>query len=882
MATFLKGESDQFGPIQLYRPDYQFLTQVYGTKQAEYDRGFNAVKSLYSSVLNSGITNSQNETFRTEAFKKLQSALRSVTNTDLSNPGNILRAQSLISPISQDEDLAYDMAVTRFHQKQKQMMENYKNSSDPKMRAMYNEYSKMDIAFAEEDLRNAKRGDGSIRAVQPREFTPFEDVMEYLRTAAAKDKLEIKQAGPDGKGYIITRTNGEAAVPIFTDWAKATMGNRFDRQFAVMGRVQAESAIRTEMQNSGISRQEAIQKLSTQLLPVVNERKATEGSQADKDLTRIEGDIKVFENNYPNGFPPNKPQVKEEYERLIREREAHKNKLDGARTEVSKMQEEGPQYVASNLYNLFTDEAKNQTALAFGATTATAHQSVDVRPDSTWATKANIASREKMQSRQLAWDREKTMMTLDQKERHHQDQMELKIAGMKADGKLPSEQFVGTGVSQGTGADVLSEAFSENRGKAHQAAFNAENGLMKLVLSGDERRYGEVYGVISKLQRMAAGAKVDLSDREMQTLRNYAKDINLVNVKEPGTRAQANGLLDIIAGNTYTVASQRLRTYSNAQKTGVSAKYLQSFEQAALSFNNLSKERDNLYENMQRITKEVMNADGTIKEAYKGAVIRGRLGNGVFDIDLSGVSPAAKRALKPIIADEFNARANTTNYKYQFSRLSAAELDALVKNPYGPSKITTSDGANIDLSKLRDMNYSDLSKLFGDQATAYYDSKKREVRFELNVSQNGDLAKKLGIKGTQSVYLSVPYSTIQSSNGALSRAEKYIGANEPENASMAVLEDFVSNPFARVVAPSYVANSGFDYAVTGTRGADGRNILHFNYTFVDPATGRKVNQSKYLDYTPGDMGSLKRASEYINNIQQTYINERARYEDNND
>ena len=212
MATFIKGVTDDASPMQLYRPDYAFLTQVYGTKQAEYDRGFNMVKSLYSSALNSPITNQENENFRTEAFKKLQGALKSVTATDLSNPTNIMRAQSLIAPISQDTDLAYDMAVTKYHAKQKQIMEQYKNSTDPKMRAMYNDYSKMDIAFAEEDLRNAKRGDGSIRQVQPRDFTPFEDTMEYLRKAAKEQGLEIKQSGPDGNGYIIERVNGEGAV----------------------------------------------------------------------------------------------------------------------------------------------------------------------------------------------------------------------------------------------------------------------------------------------------------------------------------------------------------------------------------------------------------------------------------------------------------------------------------------------------------------------------------------------------------------------------------------------------------------------------------------------------------------------------------------------
>ena len=72
MATYIKGVTDQFGEIVPYTPNWQFLQTVYSSKQAQYDRGFNMVKSLYNSFLNSPLTNSENEQFRSEMFRKLQ------------------------------------------------------------------------------------------------------------------------------------------------------------------------------------------------------------------------------------------------------------------------------------------------------------------------------------------------------------------------------------------------------------------------------------------------------------------------------------------------------------------------------------------------------------------------------------------------------------------------------------------------------------------------------------------------------------------------------------------------------------------------------------------------------------------------------------------
>ena len=92
-------------------------------------------------------------------------------------------------------------------------------------------------------------------AASTREFVQFEDVVEHLNTAAKDAGLEVKIAKADGKGYIITQTNGDIAEDNFQVWAANQLSSpQFQKQFAITGEVQAENAIRTEMQKGLQSR----------------------------------------------------------------------------------------------------------------------------------------------------------------------------------------------------------------------------------------------------------------------------------------------------------------------------------------------------------------------------------------------------------------------------------------------------------------------------------------------------------------------------------------------------------------------------------------------------------------------------------------------------
>jgi hypothetical protein len=855
MATFIKGVTDQFGPLQLYRPDYQFLTQVYGTRQAQYDRGFNMVKSLYNSVLNNSVTNQENEKFRQEAFKKLQGSLKSMSNVDLSNPANVMRAQTLIDPISKDEELAYDMSVTRFHQKQKQLMETYRNSTDPKMRAMYSDISRMDIQFAEEDLANAKRGDGSIRQVQPREFTPFEDVQEYLRTEAKKQGLEITQSGPDGRGYMLKRTNGIGAVPIFNSWAASVMGQRFDRQFGVMGRVNAESAIRNTMQTMGVSRDEAVRTISSKLAPQINVQESTKGIAADKELTKLEKEIKFFEKEYPNGFPPAKPEIAEEYQKLVEARDQYNAELENSRSEVGKLQTEGVQYVASNLYGIFSRAAKEQTALSFAQSYATAKQSVEMRPDTTWATKANIASRERvaannlaMQERKLQWDMQKTGMA-----------NELKMLELKADGKLPGETFVGSAVLDANdkplfASDQLSQSTAQNREQAYLAAFNSENGLMRLVVD-DPSEYSRLYSSIAKIKNMGAGQNVKLTQQDVANLQEYGKMVG-VRIGVPNSARTANALIESLAGLTYNAATKELSKYDRAHKISKLNPYIESFRKSMRAFHAIDLQNDKLEQDISRVAKEILNPDGTIKSIYKGAVIRSGAGGQIKDIDLSAVSEVGKANLTKMISG-FKDREYPVMNRYNYTKLSAAEIDLLLRNSEARSSVMASDGNTINPELFKNMNTADLAKLFGDEADVTFDAINRQVKVKLNVSQQGELAKRLGVsKGAQSLTVMIPYEDIQSSRGAYGRFEKYINTNTVNSTSLGELTPFLTNPSATVMAPASSSNRGFDWTAQGVIGKNGQPEIMVNFKYKNPKTNRIEQMTERMPYQPGNVESI--------------------------
>lgn len=76
------GYMSEFAPMPAYQPDYKFLVSALQTQQSEYERGLNSVRSIYSSLLNKPVTSSDNQTYRNDIFKKLQTSLKDISAID--------------------------------------------------------------------------------------------------------------------------------------------------------------------------------------------------------------------------------------------------------------------------------------------------------------------------------------------------------------------------------------------------------------------------------------------------------------------------------------------------------------------------------------------------------------------------------------------------------------------------------------------------------------------------------------------------------------------------------------------------------------------------------------------------------------------------------
>lgn len=876
MATFLQGVDDNFGPMQLYKPDYAFLMQVYGTRQAEYDRGFSTIKNLYNSALNNPLTSESNELFRQEVFKKIQNSLKSVSGVDLSNPTNIMKAQQLITPITGDNELAYDMAITQYHQKQKQRMEATKNSSDAKVRQTYNDDSRLAIQFAEEDLKNAKRGDGSIQKVRPQEFVPQEDIAEYLNKAAKEQGIKISVDQRDGKGYIVTSQNGTMSHAAFTNWAAAQMGNKFDRQLNQKGYVQAESTIRNVQQSERVSRDQAINLVANELSKQLLSSTATNAAETDKSLKKLNDEIETYKRNYPKGIPVS---LVDDYKKLLADRDAHMKDLQehtGLNADVSKG---GSEYVAKNLHNIFTTQVKGSVASNWAKSYSDATAKIELKADEPLLKRWQIASNERMQAAKLKADRELKMLELQQKEKHHAEDYALELMKAKGEGKIPYETLVGKNSTNAekTGVDVLTEGSSENSNNMFYKSFGSENGLMNLFINSNE--FNKYHSVLTKIKSIADGnTNIKLNPEEIKVLTDYANKVS-VQVADPSNNSSiARAVLDNLVGGTYEKASQHVAYFAKQKKTKETTAMMDSFNGVLGDMTTLLSQRANLNENYKNLAKVMTDGYGNLKPEFQDAKITGYLADGTPIINTDGLSIEKRTYLDNVVGTEYVSRAKSAGDLYEFHNLSSGELFAITNNKLAQN-IKTSEGAKISQDQLSMLASSDINDLFGKNAYVGYDPKSKMVHLKLNVAPSSSAAKALKITTAQTIEMDIPYESVAANKDALERIASYLPKNSINASSIGNLSPLVGNPNTVVTAPSFMTNAGFDYSVTGVTDDQGRFGLGINFSYLNPDTQTEEHIYKFKPISnPGDPSSYINAEKYLSKMYHTYLGEKENHD----
>lgn len=871
MANFVQGDASPIADIKPWSPDWSFLSQVYGVTQARFNKGFNQVKNLYNSVLNSPLTNSENQQFRQGMFEKIQSSLRDVSALDLSDPTNVMRAQSLLDPISDDKELAYDMFVTKHHDNQKSIMNTYKNSTDAKVRTQYNDYSKLDLMFAEDDMRKAKRGDGSITSVQPRDFTPFEDINDYLSSAAKDAKLQVKFANPDGKGYIMTYTNGKYAEVPFSNWAQMTIGNRFDRQFAVIGRVTAENQVR-DLISQGMSKTEATQQVAKTLSADYMSSQKTDVEETTNNLTSVNSQLQTIKDLYPQGIPSGRADILDKYTKLNTLRTELMNNKTQSEDEIKKIEEDPENYTVQNLYGILAGQAKRNAGTIWGVSTAQATAEIDIKPDQKVigdmdraATNARHAA-SLSQSWRIHQDNQKMDLLKMQKAE------EVEMMKLKVEGKLPTETYVGDYIGASTtGVDILKSANSKNKNELFNNAFGAQDGLMNMVL-GKNKDHSKYYGVLSKVQGIAQGNGAKLTDQDTQLIKEYGSLVGYKRGIDVSNASSADALLQTLASNTYSKATEVLQWYSDNGKSSEGKKYAQAFTGTITSMKGILQEQKELNKSYKEIASTVYDYRvGKIREDYEGAKVISRLPDGTPIFDLSALSEAKKKQLSKVVGSEFNARSNPIGSTYSMTKPQADEMYQFFNKADKNIVITRSNGEKIDAATIGNMPYASQLALFGESFIASFDPSGKNVYVDLKVSPNSGEAKSMKLKAGETIRVKLPYSYVQNSSG-LGRFKNYIGSNSIVNDSYGIMENFSRNPMARVEAPRSMSATGFDFTAAGVRNSNGQYGINIDFTMINPQKNVKEGTSRFFQIDPNDPTQFLQISEMVNATWTNYQN----------
>jgi hypothetical protein len=875
MATFIKGVTDEFPQGNMFKPDYGFLTQVLGTKQGQYDRGFSHVKNVINSALNDPLTSTSNEEYRKQVFKKIQGSLKDISNLDLSNPANISIANSIVDPVTQDKEFGRDMALTKYYGTEIGKYNALKASDDPKQRALANDYSMAYMNYGINELKNAKRGDGSILKAQPKNFVPFEDVMGFLDERAKKIDAVIVRDELHGF-YKIKKTNGAEVAPSFAQWAISEMKNdgRFNDQMQVMGFVNAENDIKQEMETSKVSRDQALQNLAKKIeQPIIADATKIQ-TQASLGLSDVKEKLELFDREYPDGVPAIK---KVYYDDLLKQKEELEKNSANADKDVNDITKGGYEYIANNLHNLYKNNAMMKTAIDWGKNYASVTAKVEVDQDDVQMSLYKIKMDQSLAYAKMNQERELAAEKNAQDERQFQQDQQLKIRQAIAKGELPSSTIIGTNQADFDpstpqadpipGVDLIADSLNKNRNEIFSDAFDPKEGVLNIVVGGANS--GKFYSVMDKVKRIANGSQEKLTEPDKKLFGILGGHAG-VQVFDPKTPQVAQAMIEAVALGIHNKARKLLPTLAKQGSAQNYKEQIYTLNSMLGKFDQTISQKAQLEKNYENIAKAILNPDGTVKDIYEGKVkVKGKTSTNYPIFDLSGLTVAQRAGLDRVITPEFKGRTTGTT----FTRMNTGVTPDEWGNIFGAVAAKNANDPDV-FTKFASMNNTAKAEALGNEYEISSNPAAKLVT--ITVRNKNDNAK----TATAPLVITLPYDTINT-NPALSRLKKNVSESTMNNTSIGDFSSLFQNPTGTINAKKVYKDVGFDFTATGNYDKYGNYSISYSTKFHDPQTDKwSSSQVQFLPMTgPDDIDNILALDRNIKTDYNNYVSSLKAYYD---
>jgi hypothetical protein len=476
MATYIKGVTDQIPNSVPFQANYKMISDTLSNLQQRYNKGFDQVKSMYSSLINDPLSSSDNEQFRQEYLKKADAQLAKLSGVDFANQSNVVAAKSLFGPLVNDKQYVTDLYKTKRQNSEIQKMLQTKNSTDEKMRSQYSPIMEEYLMLGKKRLSETKRDDGSIESAAVHSYSPWQDPIEYASKLAKDQGLKFERNQLSGM-YIIHTKNGEQSVGTYRNWYENTIGDKFDNQYMIEAEVKNERNIQSEMKNNpNLTRDQVVDKLANDFSTRYTELYNDQINDLEGSANEIDRQMRKLMNKYRGKFPPQYKQTIDAYAKqksYINDTLAKLKKDKGTDAEFTKK--------AIDLYKgnpaaTYVSEIKNNYAKRFAEKQAYGDTEVEYKPNQVALTQYQ---------EQQAWARQQSSQSFEWKKfvagkQWEQKKMEVEHAWdlekMKLEGKIK-----GTGMDSGAtvgnpevvGAQSASYVYREQVADTYDKSYNA-------------------------------------------------------------------------------------------------------------------------------------------------------------------------------------------------------------------------------------------------------------------------------------------------------------------------------------------------------------------------------------------------------------------------
>lgn len=239
MASYIQPNDYQIYQTAPFLPDKESIGRALMYRQSQYDAGVARIAGIQNNMLNLDVTNLENKARLSEYNTKAKEQLNRMGKADFSQQDNVVAAERVFDPITEDKYILNDIATTTHFRKQFKLADDLKTKDKG---AAYNEDNLRYVQNSFEKFVTAK-GNEQFN-VEKREYSPYVDVIANMNKIAKDMGVTVEKDLSAPNGYIIKQKNGAIAYGPLRDMFMSNLSGADRNQLRIEATVGYENAVK--------------------------------------------------------------------------------------------------------------------------------------------------------------------------------------------------------------------------------------------------------------------------------------------------------------------------------------------------------------------------------------------------------------------------------------------------------------------------------------------------------------------------------------------------------------------------------------------------------------------------------------------------------------